>query len=228
MNTKVLLLACSIIGFASCATFKSGQTPDDVYYSPAKKYTQNEENKDEVKNKRKTEEYNYEDRSLRMRTTDRRWATLENPYYAESYRYNHNCNCDCNQYNYYNSKYGFYNNGYYWNNSYRNYYGNGYYWQSNVAYTPAKPKYIAPRGGTYSNGRTYNNNTYSNNNNTNTTNSKGSTIIGNIFGNSNSNSGNAQPVRSYEPSNSNSSSSGSSSSGSSSSGSGSRPSRSGN
>ena len=49
MKTNILLLTLTIIGFSSCATFKSGQTPDDVYYSPTRANVQNEENKQETK-----------------------------------------------------------------------------------------------------------------------------------------------------------------------------------
>jgi hypothetical protein len=36
MNTRILLLAAVAVGLSSCSTmYKSGQTPDDVYYSPA-------------------------------------------------------------------------------------------------------------------------------------------------------------------------------------------------
>ncbi len=36
MNTRILLLAVAAVGLGSCSTiYKSGQTPDDVYYSPA-------------------------------------------------------------------------------------------------------------------------------------------------------------------------------------------------
>jgi uncharacterized lipoprotein len=35
MKTKLLLLAVSVAVFSSCSTmYKTGQTPDDVYYSP--------------------------------------------------------------------------------------------------------------------------------------------------------------------------------------------------
>lgn len=36
MNTRVLLLALTVAGLSSCAAYKSGQTPDDVYYSPGR------------------------------------------------------------------------------------------------------------------------------------------------------------------------------------------------
>jgi hypothetical protein len=36
MKIKYLLFVCSIAVFSSCSTaYRSGQTPDDVYYSPA-------------------------------------------------------------------------------------------------------------------------------------------------------------------------------------------------
>jgi hypothetical protein len=37
MNIKVLLLALAAGSIASCSTaYKSGQTPDDLYYSPVR------------------------------------------------------------------------------------------------------------------------------------------------------------------------------------------------
>ena len=39
MKTKLVLLAVSVAAFSSCATmYQTGQTPDDVYYSPARNY----------------------------------------------------------------------------------------------------------------------------------------------------------------------------------------------
>jgi hypothetical protein len=221
MNSKFLLLAVSIISLASCATFKSGQTPDDVYYSPAKKITEETEEKSQVRNNRRDEYYNFEDRAVRMRTTNyRRWSSLENPYYFDNYRYDYNCNCNCNNtgFNYYGRNYRWNTNG--WNNNYYGHYynggygyGNGYY--NNVAFQPSKPKYIAPRGGTYGSGRSYGNNNYDNNNasgNSKTRNGDGA--VRRTYENTSTNS--SQPTRSYEPtkSSSSSSSSGSSSSGS--------------
>ncbi|MEJ7767822.1 MAG: hypothetical protein WKF89_08420 [Chitinophagaceae bacterium] len=43
-NTKFLLLALGVIALTSCSTaYKMGQTPDDVYFSPAKERQQSEE-----------------------------------------------------------------------------------------------------------------------------------------------------------------------------------------
>ena len=40
MNSKFLLIVLSFAGFSSCTTaYKTGQTPDDVYYSPAQPET---------------------------------------------------------------------------------------------------------------------------------------------------------------------------------------------
>ncbi len=215
MNSKFLLLAVSIISLASCATFKSGQTPDDVYYSPAQKISEENEEKSEVSNNRRNEYYNFEDRSIRMRTTNyRRWSSLENPYYFDNYRYDYNCNCNCNNtgYNYYNR---WNNNG--WNNNYYGYYhtgGRGYYngYYNNIAFQPSKPKYNAPRGGNYGSGSRYSNNTYDNTNGSVNRKSGSQGTLKRIFNSDNSNT-NTQPSRTYEPTKS-SSTSGSSSSGS--------------
>jgi hypothetical protein len=196
MNSKFLLLAVSIISLASCATFKSGQTPDDVYYSPAQKISTDNEEKSEVSNSRRNEYYNFEDRSIRMRTTNyRRWSSLENPYYFDNYRYDYNCNCNCN-----NTGYNYYGRNNNWNNNYYGHYNNGGYgyyngYYNNIAFQPSKPKYIAPRGGTYGTGRTYHNNSYDNTNaNINTKSGDGG--IKRSYDNTSIN----QPTRTYEPS----------------------------
>jgi hypothetical protein len=96
MNFKLLLIAISAVSLASCSTtYKSGQTPDDVYYSPARsidgsRYTKNDE-------PRVTD---YEEREIRMSTYDYRWRTL-----GEQYNYD---------YSYSPYRYG-YDYGYYYN-----------------------------------------------------------------------------------------------------------------
>ena len=43
MKSAILLLALSAVTFSNCTTaYKTGQTPDDVYYSPARPIDQDE------------------------------------------------------------------------------------------------------------------------------------------------------------------------------------------
>lgn len=99
MNIKFLLLAISAVTFVSCSTtYKSGQTPDDVYYSPARVIEENDtRNREEVKND------SYEDREIRMATHDRRWRDIDDDY---------NCRYDPYRYGY---NHGYYYNPYYYN-----------------------------------------------------------------------------------------------------------------
>lgn len=104
MNIKIILLAISATAFASCNTaYKSGQTPDDVYFSPArviKEDTKKEEQKDQAS----TESIEY--REIRMQIRDRRWRDLNNDY---------DCNCSCDYHPYkYGYSYGYYYNPYYY------------------------------------------------------------------------------------------------------------------
>ena len=186
MKSAILLLALSAIIFSSCTTaYKSGQTPDDVYYSPAR--PQDEYVKAERNDDRYSDDY-YEDRYLRMKVQNRyRWNDLDD-WYGSERRY---------RYNVYSS-YGLYNEPWnphtYWNSYYNPYYYSG----SNI-------KTVA-----YTKPRTFNLNTY----NSNTSNNQQSNNkFRNIFnGNNNSSSGSKVNTSS---SNSNTNSSSGSSSGSS-------------
>ncbi len=105
MYTKFLLVAFTVAAFSSCSTaYKSGQTPDDVYYSPVKVIEHNndqEQNKEEVKNTQ-----TLQDRQIRMASRDRRWRDLDNDY---DYSYRNSpygyCTCTCNSYGYYYNPY---------------------------------------------------------------------------------------------------------------------------
>ena len=104
MNIKILLLAIATGSIASCSTvYKSGQTPDDLYYSPVRAVEEKVEKKDEVR--RDTRYDNYEDRAIVMSTRDRRWRDLDNDY-------DYNCSYDPYRYGY---NYGYYYNPYYYN-----------------------------------------------------------------------------------------------------------------
>lgn len=171
------------IVFASCTTaYKSGQTPDDVYYSPERpkeEYVRVEEDK---------EKYRYEDsdedRYLRMKVRNyRRWSSIDD---------------DCYCYNRYSNSYYSYNNP--WNSqTYWNYYYNPYYGKGSVVVNTSynKPRKYnlhvfdnSQNGNTNSNvKRTYNTpvNT-SGNNNYKGSGSNAGNFIRDVFTNSNSNS----------------------------------------
>lgn len=108
MNAKILLLAIFITALGSCTTaYKSSQTPDDVYYSPAP--PREEEVKSEDKEERKDAVYNEsdEDRDIRLKIRNRRWRN--NSDYDYSYQpYAHNNTCCCS-YSYHPTGYYYYN-----------------------------------------------------------------------------------------------------------------------
>jgi hypothetical protein len=214
MKPTILLLALSAAAISSCTTaYKTGQTPDDVYYSPARpqdEYVRTEKEDDHQYSS--NDEY-YDDRYLRMKVHNRtRWSDLNDWYYYERYGI---------MGNYY---YGSYNNPY---NSW-NYYYNPYCHRSNVIilnskYTAINNNPIKPRNFSLN---TYTNNNYNNSNNrvnikTNSrpayNNSNGlSNTLKQIFtGSNNSSNSTGTPTRTYTPSSNSSSSNSGSSSGSS-------------
>jgi hypothetical protein len=92
MKINFLLLAIIIATVSSCSTsYKTGQTPDDVYYSPAR--LQNNEVRKE-KNKEEDVYYTTEDRDTRRQVSNRRYRRYD--------RYD--------TYERYNYPYGYYNN----------------------------------------------------------------------------------------------------------------------
>lgn len=229
-----LPLLASVLALASCSSvYKTGQTPDDVYYSPARErdeYVRTEKKDDRQYN---NEEDYREDRYLRMKTAYRRYSILDNyDYYVGG---NYNAYYDYYRYNsfgYYPvllmtpRYYGAVYNPYYYNPHYYNpYYNNPYY--SGVVLGNARPVYTKPRGtnlntyypnsegNNYSRPRTYSNSNTQSSNTDNYRNSgtNAGGFLRNVFGSGNSNSSSSQS------SNNSSSSSSSSSSGSSSSGS---------
>jgi hypothetical protein len=98
---KTLLLILSITTLASCSTaYKSGQTPDDLYYSKSKVFVEKEsENRYE-----RTEDYTSQDRQIRMAINDRRWRNLD-------YDYDYDCRYSPYAYGY---NYGYYYNPFYY------------------------------------------------------------------------------------------------------------------
>jgi hypothetical protein len=237
MKRQILLLAITAAALSSCTTaYKTGQTPDDVYFSPAKPQDEYVRVKDQQEEYRYDDNY-YDDRYLRMKVQNRtRWDYLDDWYAYDRYSY---------RYNYY---YGSYYNPY----TSWNYYNNPYCSNNVIVYHPGtvsvaqnvpKPRAFNLAGYTRT---TYNNansnirmNSYKPGtigrpvyNNRNSNSNSFSNTVKQIFtgGNNNSNSNSSAPNRTYTPSSSSSSSSSSgSSSGSSGSSSGStRPTRGGN
>ncbi|HLF45195.1 MAG TPA: hypothetical protein VI548_02145 [Chitinophagaceae bacterium] len=236
MKQQFLLLVISALILSSCTTaYKTGQTPDDVYFSQAQPRDEYVRVNKENDRYRYTDDY-YDDRYLRMKVQNRsRWNDLTDWYAYDRYGY---------RYNYY---YGSYFNPY----TSWNYYYNPYS-PSNVVVVTSK---IPASQISYEKPRNFNLNSYSNNNyNTvnnvvkgmtksrtssgqsyNNSNNKGlSNTLQQIFSSGNNNAYSA-PTRNYNPTsgssnnnNSNSSSSSSGSSSSSSSGEVSRPKRGGN
>ncbi|MCB0777810.1 MAG: hypothetical protein KDB99_16015 [Chitinophagaceae bacterium] len=232
MKSALLLLSIFAIVATSCTSaYKTGQTPDDVYYSPlppGDDYVRVE--KDDRGKYRYSDDY-YDDRYLRMKVRNRYlWNDLNDWYYYERYGSVYNY--------YYGSYYNPYNNWHYYYNPYGfpgNYaYGN----PKNYVYKPQiKPRAFSLAG--YTNTNTNNRNagiilnsktpsrinlnSVYNNNNRNSRDKGLNNTIRSIFNSGNNNSsGNS---RTYNPSSSSSNSRSSGNSSSSSGGGVSRPTR---
>lgn len=254
MRYKILLYGLMAAVITSCSSaYKASQTPDDVYYSPAREGIQKE-----TANRDKYEDYvaSEDDQYLRMKIRDRqRWSGIDDYAYWNDSRYvpSYNYNYDFYRNNIYNT--------YAWNNWYRpyssfyynpysfngyglglGYYMGSYYPQYVYGYNPYGSSYISkyptraaspsvnrPNLNSYRNGL-YNNRNYNNSNaNQGIGNTMKKVFSSNenyrTYNNTNTNTNSySSPQRSYSPSSS-SSSSGSSSSGSSGSSGVSRPPR---
>src|SRR5882724_8778668 len=144
MKPQILLLALTAAAFSSCTSaYKTGQTPDDVYFSPAQSQDEYVQTKKEDDRSYQGQEDYYTDRYTRMRVSNpQRWAELDDYYYGNRYDYS------------------YYNNSFYWNNPWTpcSYWNNHYnpYFQSYVIIAPSSPIYMHPR---MTNLNTYNNNT---------------------------------------------------------------------
>ena len=210
----VLPAIIAIAAFSGCVSaYRTGQTPDDVYYSPAREgaaYAQIDQRRDGRGSYRNNDYYSYDDRWLRMRVANRyRWSAFDD-YDWYDWRYN------TWSYHHYSPYYWntYWNNYYYWNSWYNPYYGSiivvnpktnpvvygkvrdfslSSYTNTNYNNTNAARRFNRPKG-QYSNGARYNNSNsrYDNNNN-----SLGSSIR-KIFSGSGSN-GNSSRSGSYSP-----------------------------
>jgi uncharacterized membrane protein YgcG len=172
MKSLIIAGVLAVVVLSSCSVYRSGQTPDDVYYSPAREqkgaaYVQTDGDRDDGRRYNNRSSYNgyddfatSDDRWLMMRVRNRaRWSVFD----------------DYNYYSPYNSwgwggfypsigmGYGFYNP---YSFSYYNHFNN--YWNWNSFYNPYYPKIIVvnpktnPAG--YTRIRNFNLNTYNNTN----------------------------------------------------------------
>ena len=220
MKSKILLLALSVAAFSSCTTaYKTGQTPDDVYFSPARPQDEYVRiDKEDSRRYRSDNEY-YDDRYLRMKVNNRsRWNDFNDWYSYEKYGSG------------YNYIYESYNNPY---NSW-NYYYNPYYYNPVIINSKNTTAYNRPRTfnlNTYNTSTPVNtnrnifkytgsegsNNTYTAPRNSNSrSNSNSGNVLRDIFSSSNNNnsSSNSNSGKTNTSSSSSSSSSSPSSSGS--------------
>src|SRR5947207_2244686 len=101
MQPKILLIALTVTAFTSCTTsYKSGQTPDDVYYSPVRPLD-DDRNKDDKDDNKQDQVKNEtpDDNTIRMRIRDHRWRDFEDDYSYNNSPY-HYCTCSCTSYGY--------------------------------------------------------------------------------------------------------------------------------
>ena len=122
MKRQILLLAITAAALSSCTTaYKTGQTPDDVYFSPTR--PQDEYVRVEEKEEPRYDDEYYDDRYLRMKVQNRtQWAYLDDWYAYDRYGYRANF--------YYGSYYNPYTS---WN-----YYYNPYCRNNVIAYYPVQ------------------------------------------------------------------------------------------
>ncbi|MBS1627665.1 MAG: hypothetical protein JSR09_09510 [Bacteroidetes bacterium] len=215
MKNKILLFSLTILILSSCSTaYKSTQTPDDVYYSPAT----GADDKETVKSNKQNDRYeNYlsstDDNYLRMKVRNYSlWSGIDDYAYWYDSRY------DFSYYNLWNPGYFYgYNYNYYNGYIFYPYYlggWGGYYMPNPVIYVIGykNPKTtVATSGGSGSYLTTYKNNTYNNSNynlKTNPYRREGfGSLIKQVFSSSNNNNSSAsnntswdRPARTFTPS----------------------------
>ncbi|MBS1760639.1 MAG: hypothetical protein JST23_11005 [Bacteroidetes bacterium] len=193
MKSALLILGMTLLVFSSCTTaYKTGQTPDDVYYSPVRaqdEYQTSQKNDD--RQYRNNDDY-YSDRYLRMKVADRtRWSDLDDWYYNDyRYRRYYPYYNDWNAYSYWNSYYNpYYNNYVIVNPKTVNTYNKPRTVNLNT-YTPTNPARTNSNAKTGYTGRSSNDDYYTTPKNSSSNNNNGGSVLRNIFNGSNSSSSN--------------------------------------
>jgi hypothetical protein len=166
MNSRLLLAISSVVVLSSCSTSYKAQTPDDVYFSPAKPQaeyvkTETQENRDAYRSEQ-NEYYSSEDSYLRWKVRNpQRWSTFDeyNDYqwYAYNNPYSYNTYNSFNTYSYYRPWSTYWNSYISWNSRYNPYCHNV------IVVNPKTNATVFNKIRTYTPG-TYNNNTYNNRN----------------------------------------------------------------
>ena len=160
MKPSFLLLALAAATITGCTSaYKTGQTPDDVYFSPQRPQSEYVAAKDKDDDRYYDGDDYYSDRQLRMKVQNRnRWADLDEWYY----------NSDRYGYSYYDGFYGSpWTANMYWNYNYNPYYSGFFnpYYSSYGYFNPYYSPVIFvnsknPNYAYYNRPRMYNLNTY--------------------------------------------------------------------
>jgi hypothetical protein len=75
-------IVVSLVLMSSCTTlYKSGQTPDDVYYSPIRLYNEDDDkDRDDKRNNRNQDVADINERQIRMGINNPRWRNFDNDF----------------------------------------------------------------------------------------------------------------------------------------------------
>jgi uncharacterized membrane protein YgcG len=204
----LIVLSAAVTLWGCSSVYKTGQTPDDVYYSPAppakESYVDNNNQDGQYQSYEEYQDSYRNDRFLRM--------SIGNPYYMSYYNTGLWYDWRYSAYNMYAYYYPYYGSGYYGGGyGYYNpkYYGNLPVASRPVAFNPVSYTHnysmkTLPFNGNTPMGPRYNN---SNNNNLNNGNSRriyyhSNSTGNNVPGSGNSPSNSYSPSRSYSPSSS--------------------------
>ncbi len=198
LNRFTVFVVVAVV-FSSCASaYRTGQTPDDVYYSPSSEVVVKRTYESDERRAKRYEEYldRQDDNYVRMKVRNRnRWSSIDDYGYWNDSRYNYHCHCTCAPS--YGFNYNSYGNTWYWNNPF---YPVIFYKNPQI-YTaqPSKSAVTAFQNPHFNNNNGYYNpklgsvNGYSNSN----TNSNGS-IIRRVFTPSSSGTSTTNPSRTFE------------------------------